>query len=170
MGFDLFKVAERDLPTPVLRNRVKAYSARRYDGNLLDLVQPFALEGVDGSERYFRKGPAWFLRFLLRPGLVNPARMLLLKRLADLRHMTRPVAGPPPVFVDNRALDGFLERFRESGCRDQECDACRWCHQFAEKAVRVDAARRAETLAAYEELFRCLDRGEMWRYLARGKR
>ena len=170
MGFDHFKVAERDLPTPVMRNRVRAYAERRYDGNLLDLVQPFALEGVDGGDRYFRKGPAWFLRFLLRPGLVNPVRMRLLKRLADLRHMTRPVAGPPPVYVDNRALDGFLERFREAGCRDQECEACRWCHEFAERAIRVDAARREEALAAYEALFRSLDRGDMWRYLSRRER
>jgi collagenase-like PrtC family protease len=167
MGFDLFKVAERDLPTPVMATRVRAYAGRRYDGNLLDLVQPFALQGVNGNERYFRKGPAWFLRFLLRPGLVNPARMLLLKRLADLRHMTTPVAGPPPVFVDNRALDGFMERFRESGCRDQECETCRWCHEFAGKAVRVDPTRRAEALEAYEALFRSLDRGDMWRYLPR---
>ncbi len=170
MGYDLFKVAERDLPTPVMAARVKAYAARRYDGNLLDLVQPFALKGVNGNERYFRKGPGWFLRFLLRPGLVNPARMVLLKRLADLRCMTRPVEGAPPVYVDNRALDGFMERFRETGCRDQECDTCRWCHEFAGKAVRVDAARREEALAAYGELFRSLDRGDMWRYLSRAKR
>ncbi len=170
MGYDLFKVAERDLPTPVMVNRVRAYAARRYDGNLLDLVQPYALQGVDGNGRYYRKGIGWYFRFLLRPRLVNPVRMLLLKRLADLRRMTRPVDGPPPVFVDNRALDGFMERFRESGCRDQECETCLWCHGFAEKAVRVDEALRAEALAAYEELFRSLDGGEMWRYLPGGKR
>jgi len=170
MGFDLFKVAERDLPTPVMVNRVRAYAARRYDGNLLDLVQPFALRGVDGADRYFRKGPGWFLRFLLRPGLVNPARMLLLKRLADLRHLTRPVEDPAPVIVDNRALDGFMERFRDTGCRDQACDTCRWCHDFAGKAVRVDPSWRAETLAAYGELFRALDRGDLWRYFRRNVR
>ena len=124
MGYDLFKVTERGLPTPVLVNRVRAYAARRYDGNLLDLVQPYALREVNGSERYYRKGIGWALRFLLRPGLVNPARMQLLKRLADLRHMTRPVTGDPPVVVDNRALDGFMERFREKGCRDVECEDC----------------------------------------------
>jgi hypothetical protein len=125
---------------------------------------------MTGKERYYRKGPGWFLRFLLRPLLVNPARMLLLKRVVELRGMTRPVAGPPPVYVDNRALDGFMERFREAGCRDVDCGECRWCHQFAEKAVRVDGEWRAETLAAYEELFRALDGGDMWRYLTREKK
>jgi len=166
MGYDFFKVAERDLPTPVMVNRVRAYAARRYDGNLLDLVQPYAFRDLSGNATYYRKGAGWFLRFLFRPGLVNPARMLLLKRLADLRHMTRPVEGMPPVYVDNRALDGFMERFRETGCRDLECEECRWCHQFAEKAVRVDEAQRAQALAAYEALFRALDGGGMWRYLS----
>ena len=169
MGYDLFKVAERDLPTPVMVNRVRAYAARRYDGNLLDLVQPYAFQGMDGDEPYYRKGPGWFLRYLLRPLLVNPARLLLLKRLADIRHMTRPVAGPPAVYVDNRALDGFLDRFREEGCRDVDCGECRWCHQFASRAVRVDEAQREKALAAYGELFRSLEGGDMWRYLP-GKR
>ncbi|MBP2675399.1 MAG: peptidase [Deltaproteobacteria bacterium] len=165
MGYDLFKVAERDLPTPVMLGRVRAYASRRYDGNLLDLVQPYAFQGMNGDEPYYRKGPGWFLRHLLRPLLVNPARMLLLKRLVDLRHMTRPVEGPPPVYVDNRALDGFLERFRETGCRDADCGECLWCHQFASKAVRLDEEARAKALAAYGELFRALDGGGMWRYL-----
>jgi hypothetical protein len=125
---------------------------------------------VNGGDRYYRKGPGWFLRFLLRPLLVNPARLLPLKRLADLRHMTRPVDGPPAVYVDNRSLDGFLERFREEGCRDVDCGECRWCHRFAERAVRVDEGQRAKALAAYEELFRSLDGGDMWRYLPGKKR
>ncbi|MBI5906229.1 MAG: U32 family peptidase [Deltaproteobacteria bacterium] len=169
MGYDRFKVAERDLPTPVMLSRVRAYAERRYDGNLLDLVQPYAFRGADGDDRYYRKGIGWMLRYLLRPRLVNPARLMLLKRLAELRHMTRPVEGPPAVHVDNRALDGFIERFREKGCRDENCEECRWCHRFAEAAVRVDEEQRSKALAAYEELFRALDGGDMWRYLP-GKR
>jgi hypothetical protein len=94
--------------------------------------------------------------------------MLPLKRLADLRHMTRPVTGAPPVVVDNRALDGFIERFREKGCRDVECEACRWCHDFAAKAVRIDPEESRRALAAYDEVFRSLDGGAMWRYLPGG--
>ncbi|GAB4362289.1 MAG: peptidase U32 family protein [Deltaproteobacteria bacterium] len=164
MGYDLFKIVERDIPTPVMARRVRAYAHRRYDGNLLDLVQPYAFAAGDGNGRYYRKGAGWFLRFLLRPGLVNPFRMALLKRLADLRRMTGPVQGTPPVVVDNRALDGFLDRFRETGCRDVDCGECRWCHEFAARAVRIDETARAEALAAYDDLFRALSDGSMWRY------
>ncbi len=165
LGYDLFKIAERDIPTPLMLTRVKAYAGRRFDGNLLDLVQPYAFRGVTGSDRYYRRGLGWILRFFLRPGLVNPLRMLLLKRLADLRGMTGPVAGDAPVYVDNRALDGFLARFREHGCRDADCGDCRWCHEFAGKAVRIDEAHRAQVLAAYDEVFRALHDGSMWKIL-----
>jgi hypothetical protein len=83
--------------------------------------------------------------------------------------MTRPAEGEPPVFVDNRSLDGFIERFRETGCRDVDCGECRWCHEFAAKAVRVDAAYRERALLAFEEIFRSLDGGGMWRYLPEGR-
>ena len=166
LGYDLFKIAERDIPTPLMAARVRAYAERRYDGNLLDLVQPYAFPGVPGNGRH-RRGPGWLLRFFLRPGLVNPFRMLLLKRLADLRGMTGPLPGEPPVYVDNRALDGFIERFRESGCRDLDCEECRWCHEFARRAIRVDEAHREQALEAYDALFRSLHDGSMWRYLPR---
>lgn len=165
LGYDLFKIAERDIPTSLMVTRVRAYAGRRYDGNLLDLVQPYAFHGVKENDRYYRRGPGWILRFLLRPALVNPARMMLLKRVADLRHMTRPLPGEAPVHIDNRALDGFLDRFRESGCRDADCEECRWCHDFARKAVRVNETHRAKVLEAYEALFRALHDGSMWKYL-----
>ena len=166
LGYDLFKIAERDIPTPLMITRVRAYAGRRYDGNLLDLVQPYAFPGVKGNDPYYRRGLGWIARFFLRPGLVNPARMLLLKRLADLSYMTRPLAGEAPVRIDNRSLDGFLERFRESGCLDVDCGECRWCHEFARKSIRVDETYRARVLEAYEEVFRALHEGRMWKYLS----
>ncbi len=165
LGYDLFKITERDIPTPVMAARVKAYAERRYDGNLLDIVQPYGFGAAGADRRYYRRGIGWYLRYAVRPLLANPARLLAVKRLADVLNMTRPVAGEPPVFVDNRALDGFMERFREHGCRDADCEACRWCHDFAAKAVRMDEAHRERALRAFEALFEALDGGATWRYL-----
>jgi hypothetical protein len=165
LGYDRFKIAERDIPTPLMASRVKAYAERRYEGNLLDLVQPYGFRDVKGSGRYYRHGLAWLLRFFFRPMLANPARMLLLKRLADLLSMTRPAEGDPLVRIDNRALDGFMERFRERGCREEDCGECRWCHEFAGKSVRMDEGKRALALAACDEIFQALHDGSMWRYL-----
>jgi hypothetical protein len=164
LGFDLFKIAERDIPTEMMMTRVRAYAGRRYDGNLLDLVQAYGFQGIRADHNYYRRGLGWLLRFIIRPGLANPLRMLPLKRLAELRGMTRPLEGPPPVVIDNRALDGFMERFRSASCIGVDCEDCRWCHEFAAKAVKIDDANRAEVLAAYEELFASLNGGSMWSY------
>jgi len=91
--------------------------------------------------------------------------MLPLKRLADLRGMIRPIEGRPPVYIDNRALDGFMEHFRSKSCIGVDCDDCRWCHEFAAKAVTIDESNRGESLEAYEKLFESLHRGSMWSYL-----
>ncbi|PLX99512.1 MAG: peptidase U32 [Desulfuromonas sp.] len=165
MGYDLFKIAERDIPTEMMMTRVKAYAARHYDGNLLDLIQAYGFKGVKENHTYYKRGLGWFLRFIIRPGLANPLRMLPLKRLAELRGMTKPIEGKPPVYIDNRALDGFMERFKTASCVDVDCEECRWCHEFAEKAVTIDTANRDEALKAYEELFASLHNGSMWRYL-----
>jgi len=165
IGYDLFKIVERDIPTEVLVRRVKAYAERRYDGNLLDLIQPYGFQGVSHTDRYYRRGLGWFMRFVIRPLLVNPLKMLHLKRLADLRGMTKPVEGEPPVYIDNRALDGFMDKFLESGCRDVDCESCRWCHRFAERAVRIDPQKRAEAIELFRQVFDAMDRGSMWRYL-----
>jgi collagenase-like PrtC family protease len=165
LGYDRFKIAERDIPTSLMASRLKAYAERRYEGNLLDLVQPYGFRDVKDSGRYNRHGFGWLLRFFFRPMLANPARMLLLKHLADLLSMTRPAEGDPLVYIDNRALDGFMERFRERGCREEDCGECRWCHEFAGKSLRMDEGKRALALAACDEIFRALHDGSMWRYL-----
>jgi collagenase-like PrtC family protease len=169
LGFDLFKIAERDIPTEMMMTRVKAYAGRRYDGNLLDLVQAYGFQGIRADHDYYRRGLGWLLRFIIRPGLANPLRMLPLKRLAEMRGMTRPLEGPPPVVIDNRALDGFMERFRSASCIGVDCEDCRWCHEFTAKAVKIDDANRAEALAAYGELFASLNGGSMWSYLQERK-
>jgi collagenase-like PrtC family protease len=169
MGYDLFKLAERDIPTEMMMLRVKAYSERHYDGNLLDLIQAYGFKGVKENHSYYKHGLGWLLRFILRPSLANPLRMLPLKRLAELRGMTRPIEGKPPVYIDNRALDGFMERFKTTSCVGVDCEECRWCHEFAAKAITIDETSRAAALQTYEELFASLNGGSMWCYLPERK-
>ncbi len=169
MGYDLFKLAERDIPTEMMMLRVKAYSERHYDGNLLDLIQAYGFKGVKENHSYYKHGLGWLLRFILRPSLANPLRMLPLKRLAELRGMTRPIEGKPQVYIDNRALDGFMERFKTTSCVGVDCEECLWCHEFAAKAITIDETSRAAALQVYEELFASLNGGSMWCYLPERK-
>ncbi|MEW6744843.1 MAG: U32 family peptidase [Planctomycetota bacterium] len=169
LGYDRFKIVERDIPTAVMVNRVRAYAERQYTGNLLDLIQPFGFQGVRADKRYYSRGLRWLLRFVLRPGLVNPVRMLLIKRLAEMSYMTRPIEGEAPVYIDNQALDGFIDRFRRKGCRDDDCETCRWCHTYAAKAVTFSGGSRDRLLEAFKAIFDSMQDGGMWRYRRRRK-
>jgi collagenase-like PrtC family protease len=159
MGYRSFKVLERGAPTPVLAKRVKAYSECRYDGNLLDLIQPFGYKekgNVSLSTGLFNK---W--RYLFRPGMVRMSKLMKLKDLAAKRGMLEPLNGDP-VYIDNSELTGFIPGFGDKDCRSTDCGACGWCASYARKAVRVDPAYRAELLRLYEEAFGSMYSGEMW--------
>jgi len=165
LGYDRFKLVERDIPTPVMLKRVKAYVDRRYEGNLLDLIQPYSFKDVKVDKRYYNRGLLWALRFVVRPDLVNPLKMATLKKLADIRNMTTPVEDEEAVVIDNQALDGFIERFLEKGCRDEDCETCRWCHRYTDKAVTVNTTKNQQALEIYEEIFDSMEQGSMWRFL-----
>lgn len=163
MGYDRFKILERNAPTPVLALRAKAYAERSYYGNLLDLIQPFGYrEPQPGlTERGLYRG----LRFFFHPRLVNPFRFDRVRKLARLRSMLEPLTSEPPVWIENAKLEGFMERFRQNGgCRITECDRCRHCHEFAEKAVWIAPDHREKVLLLYEQIFEDLLTGRMWKY------
>ena len=54
---------------------------------------------------------------------------------------------PELPYIDNRALDGFLEFFRNKSCAQSDCDECRYCDRIAEKAVTNTAS--GKTTATY---------------------
>ena len=52
IGYHRFKITDRNTPVEFLRKRIGAYHARRYDGNLLDLIQHFAYRDDVAAEEY----------------------------------------------------------------------------------------------------------------------
>ncbi len=159
LGYDSFKVLERGAPTAVLARRVKAYSEGRYDGNLLDLIQPFGYKEKSGASLAAGLFNKW--RYLFRPRMVRVSKLMKLKQLAARRGMLEPLPGEP-VFIDNTKLAGFIPGFRERDCRTTDCSACGWCASFAKKAVRIDETYRAELLTLYEDAFGDMYSGELW--------
>lgn len=161
LGYERFKVTERGAPTDVLVARVKAYTERRYDGNLLDLVQPYGYSKAVAAKESSREA-WWRLRRMLRPFLVDLRRLWNLKKLTEERGMLKNFDGPPPVYIDNRKLDGFMDRFANKGCKDVDCEACRYCHQWAERSVAIDEQYRERCSQLYEQVFDDLHSGRMW--------
>lgn len=161
MGYRRFKLTDRTAPTDSLVRRVRAYSERRYDGNLLDLVQPFGYAKTDEAQGRFSRW-WWIARHLARPWTVRLSRLRALGRLLSLRGMLAPCSGPAPVWLDNRSLDGFLERWPKDGCRRLDCAECRYCDGVAARAVRIDPGYREECLALYDRVFDDMHAGRLW--------
>jgi collagenase-like PrtC family protease len=161
MGFNSFKILERGAPTPVLASRVRAYATGRFEGNLLDLIQPYGYKKAGKGDGDTAGTLRRFLRYFFRPGVVKRGGLMRLKALAEKRGL---IAGMDwdPVYLDNRALDGFLDGLREINCREADCSHCGYCALWTKKAVRVDEQYRAEMLKLYQEIFNDMYSGALW--------
>lgn len=164
MGFDNFKIVERNTPTPVLLKRVKAYAERHYDGNLFDLVLPFQYPAeaytTEASRDAFSMKRA--LEYFFRPGQVNVAKVTKLDALGRRMGLLYPRAGGSSLYLDNRKLDGFIDGFVKRSCIDVDCETCHYCHDWADRALTIDPEYRREVLAMYRDLFRDMHDGSFW--------
>ncbi|MBL6974263.1 MAG: U32 family peptidase [Deltaproteobacteria bacterium] len=163
MGFHNFKIVERNTPTRILLDRVKAYSERRYDGNLLDLVQNYAYSedklGDKAKDAYSMRR---LFKYFLKPHQVNLLKFSKVIDFGKAAGVLYPLRGPNPVVIDNRALDGFMDRFSSKGCQDVDCETCRYCHEWAEGSVTIDPEWKARMGDIYDDLLGEIDSGTFW--------
>jgi collagenase-like PrtC family protease len=163
LGFHNFKIVERNTPTEILLDRVRAYAGRRYDGNLLDLVQNYAYPveklGPRGGDAFSKRR---LLKYFVKPQAVNLLKFFKVMEFGQVAGVLYPRRGPNPVMIDNRALDGFMERFKTRGCQAVDCEGCRYCHEWAARVVHIDPAWRARMDAIYVDLLGEIDAGSFW--------
>jgi len=162
MGYSNFKIIERSTPTEYLVKRMKAYVDRRYDGNLLDLVQPYGYDTSKDDSVLYQQPISWVAKFLFKPWLINPIKLLKVKALAEKRGMLKPYPGEPPVYLDNRKLDGFIDTFVKKSCRYKNCDECQHCHRAAERALTIKPEFKKSCLDMYENVFDLIHSGDLW--------
>jgi collagenase-like PrtC family protease len=162
LGYDNFKLVERNAPTPIMVERVRAYAERRYKGNLLNLIQPFAYKDGISSNGHHNRVTLWALRFFLRPSLVNPFRLRKILELARKRLVNKTSSDVPPVYIDNERLNGFLTFFLNESCRNKDCHVCQYCHELANKAVKIDPQYQKMCLDGYQEIMEDIYSGKMW--------
>jgi hypothetical protein len=156
MGYTTFKLLERGIPSAELLRRVKAYSERRFDGNLAELLLSY------GFKEPVRKESLWSLRHFWKLRQVNPLR---LKPLLDLAHMQgwhSPLA-ESPIQVESRKIpDNFLDGFRHRDCAALDCSTCGHCERIAAQAVSIAPKYRADVLEKYAELDEAMVTGTLW--------
>ena len=142
MGVKEFKIIDRSRSTAWLLRATKAYASRRYDGNLLDILSLEMLGDPDGFHPDIEEQSRQRLIKLDREERRLMLRMFRLReRLFALK-----------VTIDNAALSDFLRGFRSIPCAETFCDDCRYCHRYAERAVRYDRDETARLVAEIDEL------------------
>lgn len=152
LGVDRLKLVNRLMTTEGIGRIVDAYRAGRYEGNLFDLLdfppkQIHATRGLAGKVRLA-------LHFA-RPGQVNPLR------LARGAHGSPE---PDDFYLDNRALDGFVQRFVEQDCNGRTCQGCVHCGETAQRLLRISPSAREQVRARNDRLLDGLIGGSLFRW------
>jgi collagenase-like PrtC family protease len=157
MGFQHFKLLERDIPSGELIKRVRAYAERRWDGNLAELLLPYGFRTPIPRARF------WALRHFFKPGQVSPVALQPLLDLARHEGMLYPLERLPVVVEALRIPVDFIEGFRNRDCASLRCEDCRYCDRIASEAVRVDRAHRDAAIKLYGQADEALLDGKLWR-------
>ncbi len=118
---DRYKIQGRQMSIEWIERTVEAYSAKRYSGNLLDLISPTY--------------PDWSTRS------AAGQKKQIGYRVQDLRK--------PDVYIDNSRLGQFFKTIvKKGGCTPtKQCDTCRYCNRIAENLVQI---KNQEQFKAYQ--------------------
>jgi hypothetical protein len=156
LGYTTFKLLERGIPSAELLRRVKAYSERRFEGNLAELLLSY------GFKEPVRKESLWTLRHFWKPRQVSPLRLKPLTDLARLQGWLSPLP-ECPIRIDTRQIpENFLDGFRDRDCASLDCQACGYCERIAARTVSVSPEYRGEVLGKYAEMDDAMATGGLW--------
>lgn len=161
IGYSSFKVLERDAPTDALVARARAYYERRFEGNLIHLIQPYGYKQQRSASQP-RRAKYWDFLTFVRPWKANPMRMLQWREFAKMRGMIYQSSQEDPIRIDNRALDGFVEGLMGRDCGSRDCGDCGHCHRIARDVVKIDPEYQAKCLELANSLMDDMRTGKMW--------
>lgn len=147
IGFNNFKLLERNAPSEIMISRVKAYANRTSPPNLLDLIQPF------GFNKSIKMKFGWIWRLMTE----HPHLLIPLYKLLKTRGMLFRLKNTPAKIDSAKIPDNFLAEISQRPCTDTLlCQNCRYCDKIADEAYSVDAVYRDECTRLYRKVFKRL--------------
>jgi hypothetical protein len=97
------------MSTQWITRSVKAFSSRKYEGNLIDIIQGFSMS-FGGLEQ---KDP----------------NVKLTETIGE--------ESKSKLVIDNTKLDGFIDFFKKQNCLAM-CNECNYCEEWAKKAIKLN--------------------------------
>lgn len=119
IGIENFKITERGFPTSELVKRVRAYTNRKYDGNLLDLIQGHGV--VEAKNLKLKKKKVESVADIYN-------------EIKEIRGLGCPRSAERHINIDNKKLDGFIDFFVNGNCHNK-CDKCNYCKKISESVI-----------------------------------
>ena len=148
IGIDYLKIIDRGMTTFWISRITGAYLNRRYDGNLMDLFPDPSKTMVFNGLNLWHK-----FKYFFHPGFVDVFKLIKMRKLLI----------EPNIFIDNRALDGFISFFLDHDCEATTCEECGYCGRVAGQVVKIDVIERKEVMERYEKCLSGIISGELFR-------
>lgn len=156
LGYTTFKLIERGMPSAELLRRVAAYSARRFEGNLAELLLPYCFK------QPVRRPWSWFLRWFFKPFQLPPGKLRGLLDLVRSQGMLFPRPDQPIHIDAARIPHDFLAAFEKRDCAALDCRRCGYCEEIAREAVRIEPEFHRRSLEQYRTMHSALTTGGLW--------
>ncbi|MBF0430868.1 MAG: U32 family peptidase [Fibrobacteria bacterium] len=132
LGINKFKIVERGLTSRALAKIIKAYAARSYTGNFIDLFPTMSKYVYIEKQNFMRS-----VKELFRMSYVNIFKMKdVLKRWEELKK-SKHYFEDLGIYIDNKSLDGVLEEFMRKDCLNRSCHGCDYCTKLAKERVTI---------------------------------
>jgi collagenase-like PrtC family protease len=156
IGYNDFKLVDREMPTERIVLIVGAYTKRSFDGNLLEILGNFSsASGSSNLNRNFYT--KWFkiIKYFFHPLQINIFRLYKLK----------DILVKIPIYINNKSLNGFLEYFFNKRCDLTSCKNCNYCSDIAKKVVNItDNNKYQKLMKSYSTILENIISGKIFFY------
>lgn len=146
-GIDCLKIIDRYKTSETLLSYLKAYTERKYEGNIVELLN------LPRKKAFLPAN----LEYIMRDEYVNTAKLMEFADITDYPVSER-------ISLDNGKIpSNFLSLFKTKDCATSDCEECGFCGMIAKRALTVDGEPLAELLGKYEALLDSLVSGDIYR-------
>ncbi|MCK4917215.1 MAG: hypothetical protein KAS51_03255, partial [Candidatus Omnitrophica bacterium] len=126
-----------------------AYTNKRYEGNLYDLLPHPSINLLVNKPNLINS-----IKYFFKPFRVNMFEL----------YKAREVMTDLDVYIDNQALDNFINFFLKNDCDLTSCDDCGYCREIADKAVKIDCSSQRDAALLHNKFLDKLVSGGMFKY------